>query len=74
MGDLRDAWASSYGDTDYGSDHYAKTSLEGYHFDSEVAVVTDTQVAIMEWCESFIIESSAILCKQPIPKYGGRQR
>lgn len=48
-GDLRDIGASSYSNTGYDSEDYVKTSLEGYHVDSEVAVVIDTQVAHMEW-------------------------
>lgn len=67
-GDLRGAWMTSYGNTDYDNDDYVKMSLKGYHFDSEAAVVVDTQVAIMEGCEFFISESHAILCKPPVPK------
>lgn len=65
---LRDAWAWSSGTDGYESDDYVKTPLEGHHFDSEVAVVVDVQVAIMEGCEFVISGSSAIIRKQAIPK------
>lgn len=64
----RMAWSNNYYDTGYDSYDYVKTTLGGYRFDSEVAVVVDTMVAIMGACEFYMSESTAILCKQPIPK------
>lgn len=68
QGGLRDAWVWSHGNTGHDSDDYVGTPLEGHHFDSGAVVVIDAQVAIVEGCEFFISGTSAILCKQSIPK------